>query len=131
MTPAAMQTRHNRSYRRIHDLGNLLVGETFDVGEIDSETTIFRQLGQSAPNLRIRQIFNVETIQSDSFMRGGDYASDVAPTIDDIRSYETIHKAQVRDARISEEVDRLLSEGIITGSRENWINVFRKNDVVP
>jgi hypothetical protein len=80
---------------------------------------------------KIRQIFNVETIQSDSFMRGGDYASDVAPTIDDIRSYETIHKAQVRDARISEEVDRLLSEGIITGSRENWINVFRKNDVVP
>lgn len=79
---------------------------------------------------RIRQIFNVETIQSDSFMRGGDYASDVAPTIDDIRAYETIQKAQARDKKIIEEVDRLLSEGTITGSRENWINVFRKNNAV-
>jgi hypothetical protein len=75
---------------------------------------------------KIRQIFNVETIQSDSFMRGGDYASDVAPTIDDIRAYETIQKAQARDKKIIEEVDRLLSEGTITGSRENWINIFRK-----
>ena len=55
LTPAAVQPRHYGPDRRIHDLGDFLVRETFHIGVVDRHPELFRQCLQRCFDLGVRQ----------------------------------------------------------------------------
>lgn len=52
---------------------------------------------------KIRQEFDIETIQSDDFMQGGGYRDDVAKTIDALHQYRDRRLANEEEARLLRE----------------------------
>ena len=57
LTAATVQARHHGADRRFHDVGDLLVGEPFDVGQVDRDPELLRQRLQGLPDVRIGQAF--------------------------------------------------------------------------
>ena len=49
LPPAAVQARHHGADRRAHDVGDLLVREALDVGEVDRDAEVLGQRLQGAP----------------------------------------------------------------------------------
>jgi hypothetical protein len=50
-----MQPRHHSPDRGAHDLGDLLVGETLNVGQVDRQAEVFRESLQRRLDVRVRQ----------------------------------------------------------------------------
>ena len=50
-----MQPRHHGADRRAHDVGDLLVGEALDVGEVDRQPELLGQLLQGLLDVAVRQ----------------------------------------------------------------------------
>lgn len=55
LAAAAVESGHDRSYGGVHDLGNLLVGETLDVGEVDRQAPVLAQLVEGRLDLLVGQ----------------------------------------------------------------------------
>ena len=53
---AAVQPGHHRADRRVHDLGDLLVRETLDVGEVDRVAEVVGQLLQGVLDVAVGQV---------------------------------------------------------------------------
>jgi len=67
---------------------------------------------------RLRELVGAETVQSDDFMRGGDYRDDAAPTLDDLNAYaidraeKAEHAEQLREqaAELLAQAEKLSAE---------------------
>lgn len=74
---------------------------------------------------RIRHLCQVETIQSDDFLRGGKTYADVAQTLGDIQQWQRDRAQTAQDAerrRMAEEaVDHMLALGAVQGDREELV----------
>ena len=56
LAPAAVQPRHHGADRRAHDLGDLLVGEALDVGEVDREPEVLGELLEGVLDVGVGQV---------------------------------------------------------------------------
>ena len=56
LAPAAVQPRHHGADRRAHDLGDLLVGEALDVGEVDREPELLGEPLQGVLDVGVGQV---------------------------------------------------------------------------
>src|SRR5690606_41656748 len=56
LPPAAMEARHHGPDRSAHDLRDLLVRETLDIGEVDGDTELLGKRGERVLHVAVRQV---------------------------------------------------------------------------